>query len=116
VIVGPLPLTSDLPSSLRQDFEQLANLPLLDEGMPQGKLRLDLVAVFQAFELQILYDKAERRIEISATVSEAISNAFENKKALPKEGSLVVMRDIAGARFVSRYHRLRIRESTRHPH
>ena len=32
-------------------------------------------------------------------VSEAISNAFENKKALPEEGSLVVLRDIAGAGF-----------------
>lgn len=26
---------------------------------------------FQAFDLQIAYDKAERRVEISATVSEA---------------------------------------------
>ena len=39
---------------------------------------------------------AERRIEISATVSEAVASAFENKKALPKEGSLVVLIDIAG--------------------
>ena len=46
-------------------------------------------------ELQILYDKAERRIETSATVSEAIANAFEKKEALPKEGSLVVLRDVA---------------------
>ena len=65
--------------------------------------------VFEAFELQILYDKAERRIEITATVSEAVANAFEKKRALPKEGSLVVLRDIAGARFVSRYHRPKIR-------
>ena len=28
-------------------------------------------------------------------------NAFEKQKALPEEGSLVVVRDIAGARFVS---------------
>jgi hypothetical protein len=33
--------------------------------------------------------QAERRIEISATVSEAVANSFE-KKALPKEGLLVV--------------------------
>ena len=71
--------------------------------------------IFEAFELQILYDKAERRIEISATVSEAIANVFERQKALPKEGSLVVVRDIAGARSVSRYHRQRIRETSRHP-
>jgi hypothetical protein len=37
--------------ALGQDFEQLANLPLLDEGMPQGKLRLDLVAVPPALSL-----------------------------------------------------------------
>jgi len=55
--------------------------------------------VFQAFELEILYDKAGRMIEISATVSEAVANAFEKQKALPKEGSLVVVRDIAGAGF-----------------
>ena len=40
-----------------------------------------------------------RRIESSATVSEAVASAFENKKALPKEGSLVVLTDIAGAGF-----------------
>ena len=40
--------------------------------------------VFEAFELQILYDKAERQIEISAAVSEAVASAFENRKALPK--------------------------------
>jgi hypothetical protein len=55
-----------------------------------------------------------QRIEITATVSEAVASAFEQKKALPKEGSLVVLRDIAGARFVSRYHRTRIREISRH--
>ena len=55
--------------------------------------------VFEAFELQIVYDKAGRRIEISATVSEAVASAFEKQKALPKEGSLVVVRDIAGAGF-----------------
>ena len=60
--------------------------------------------VFEAFDLQIAYDKVGRRIEISATVSEAVADAFENAKALQKEGSAVVVRDIAGARFVSRYH------------
>jgi hypothetical protein len=55
--------------------------------------------VFAAFELQIAYDKVGRRIEISATVSEAVANAFEDAKALEKEGSIVVVRDIAGAGF-----------------
>jgi hypothetical protein len=34
-----------LPRRPKQNFEQLANLLLLDDGMPQGKLGLDLVAV-----------------------------------------------------------------------
>ena len=40
----------------------------------------------------------------SGTVSEAVASAFENQKALPKEGSLVVLREVAGAGFASRYH------------
>jgi hypothetical protein len=55
-------------------------------------------------DLQIAYDKAERRVEVSATVSEAVAEGFENAKALLAEGSSVVVTEIAGARFVSRYH------------
>ena len=59
--------------------------------------------VFEAFDLRIIYDKAERRIEISATVSDAVAEAFENVKALQMEGSQVVARRyIAGARYVPR--------------
>lgn len=71
--------------------------------------------VFEAFELQIHYDKVGRKIEISATVSEAVASAFEKQKALPKEGLLVVPKEVAGARFVPRYHPTRIRETSRHP-
>jgi hypothetical protein len=53
--------------------------------------------------LRIFRTVVGRRIEISATVLEAVANAFENAKALQKEGSAVVVRDLAGARFVSRY-------------
>ena len=42
-------------------------------------------------------------MELTATVSEAVADAFENAKALLAEGSDVVVRDIAGARFASRY-------------
>jgi hypothetical protein len=48
------------------------------------------------------YDKVEGRVEISATVSQAVADAFQNAKALQMEGSQVVARDIAGARYVSR--------------
>jgi site-specific DNA recombinase len=78
--------------------DQLGRVPDLTESLRQASPEVQR-QVFEAFELEILYDKAERRIEISATVSEAIANAFEKQKALPKEGSLVVVRDIAGAGF-----------------
>jgi hypothetical protein len=55
--------------------------------------------VFEAFDLRIDYDKAERRIEISATVSEAVAEALETEKALLSEGLPVTVRDIAGAGF-----------------
>jgi len=43
-------------------------------------------------------------VELTATVSEAVADAFENAETLLAKGSEVVVRDIAGARFVSRYH------------
>jgi hypothetical protein len=45
------PPNERLRLALRHDFEQVANLPLLEEGMTQGKLRLDLVAVPPALPL-----------------------------------------------------------------
>ena len=83
--------------------KQLARVPDLSQALAEATPEVQR-QVFQAFDLQIAYDKVGRRIEISATVSEAVANAFENAKALQKEGSAVVVRDIAGARFVSRYH------------
>ena len=38
--------------------------------------------VFEAFCLQITYDKPNRRIEISATITEAIAKALENERDL----------------------------------
>ena len=55
--------------------------------------------MFEAFCLQITYDKINRRIEISATITEAIADALENARDLPKEVSSVAQRDIAGAGF-----------------
>ena len=91
---------------------QLARVPDLTKALREAAPEVQR-QVFQAFELEILYDKAGRTIEMSATVSEAVANAFEKQKALPKEGSLVVVRDIAGARSVSRYDSPRIRELVR---
>jgi hypothetical protein len=38
---------------------------------------------------------AGRKIEISATVSDAVASPFEKQKALPKEGLLVVPTEVA---------------------
>jgi len=61
---------------------------------------------FEAFNLKIAYDKAERRIEVSAAVTEAVADAFKNTKALREEGLrveggglAVTVSDIAGAGF-----------------
>ena len=69
--------------------------------------------VFVAFELQLLYDKTGRTIEISATVSDAVASASEKQKALLKEGLLVVPREVAGSRSVPRYDATRIHETNR---
>jgi len=60
--------------------------------------------VFESFDLQIVFDEQEHRVEISATVSEAVAEAFEDAKARLAEGSSVVVTNIAGTRFASRYH------------
>ncbi len=78
--------------------EQLERVPDLSAALAEATPAVQR-QVFEAFDLQIAYDKVGRRIEISATVSEAVAKAFENTKALQKEGSVVVPRDIAGAGF-----------------
>ena len=55
--------------------------------------------VFESFDLRIAYDKAQHRVELTATVSEGVADAFENAKALQAEGSSVVPTGIAGVGF-----------------
>ena len=123
VFVGVGPLSEELHKPIGAEreeaeegelTEQLARIPDLTKTLREAAPEVQR-QVFEAFELQIHYDKAERKLEISATVSEAVANAFEKQKALPKEGSLVVLREVAGARFVSRYDAARIREQTELP-
>jgi hypothetical protein len=52
--------------------------------------------VFEAFGVEVRFDKAERRIEITATVSEAVADAFQNAKDLQKEVPCVATNGIAG--------------------
>ncbi len=50
----------------------------------------------EAFCLEVSYDKLERRIEISATVSEAVAEAFHNAEDLPEEVQGVAQRANSG--------------------
>ncbi len=77
----------------------LARIPNLTQALQDSPPEIKR-QVFDAFGLQITYDKTNRRIEISATISEAVAEALDNAKSLPQEAldhSLVAPRDIAGA-------------------
>src|SRR6476660_2117732 len=63
---------------------QLGRVPDLSKALADAPPEIQR-QVFQAFDLEITYDKVEGRIEISASVSEAIAEAFENVKALQME-------------------------------
>jgi hypothetical protein len=76
----------------------LARLPDLGKALRDAPPAIKH-QVFDAFGLQVVYDKLNRRIEISATITEAIAAALENAKDLPEEVSSVTQRDIAGAGF-----------------
>jgi len=92
----PVSLTSPEADTL------LARIPDLSEALRQASPGLKR-QVFEAFGVRITYDRLQRRIEISATISEAVAEALKNTKSLPEEAlvqSLVAPRDIAGARFV----------------
>jgi site-specific DNA recombinase len=78
--------------------EQLGRVPDLAQALRDAPSAVQR-QVFEAFDLRIDYDKPGRRVEVSATVSEAVADAFENAKALHKEGLSVVVTDIAGVGF-----------------
>ena len=73
-------------------------MPDLSEGLRDAPAAVKR-QVFDAFGLQIAYDKPNRRIEISATITQAIAHALHNAEDLPEE-AFVTHTDIAGARFV----------------
>jgi site-specific DNA recombinase len=86
------------PSPTEDAGELLLRLPDLGETLRKAPAELKR-QVFEAFCLRVTYDKPGRRIEISATVTEAIAQAFENAKDLPEEVSSVAQKNIAGAGF-----------------
>ena len=64
---------------------QLARLPDLGQALREAPAAVKR-QVFESFELQIAYDKSERRVELTATVSEAVADAFENAESPPGGG------------------------------
>jgi site-specific DNA recombinase len=87
--------SSETTESLREALERMPDLSQALHDAPTQIKR----QVFDAFGLQILYDKPNRRIEISATITQAIAEALENAEDLPEEVSSVAHTDIAGAGF-----------------
>jgi hypothetical protein len=73
-----------------------ARLPKLGAALQNAPKQLKR-RVFEAFCLQISYDKLIRRIEVSATITETVADALENARDLPEEVSNVAQRDIAGS-------------------
>jgi hypothetical protein len=84
--------------SLEEASALLKRMPDLSKELRKAPATLKR-QVFEAFDLKVVYDKIEGRIEISATVSEAIAEAFDNAKDLPEEVHRVAQKDIAGAGF-----------------
>jgi DNA invertase Pin-like site-specific DNA recombinase len=78
--------------------QRIARIPDLAQSLHDAAPEIKR-QTFQAFDLRIEFDKAQRRIQISATVTEAVAQAFENTKALQSEGFQVTVNGIAGAGF-----------------
>jgi len=79
----------------------LGRIPDLSQALRDAPPELKR-QVFEAFGVKIAYDKIEHRIEISATITEAVAQALQKAEDLPKEVLSVARRDIAGAGFVPR--------------
>ena len=77
---------------------RLEGVPDLSESLRTASTRIKR-QVFEAFDLQISYDKREGRVEISATVSEEVAKALDNSEEVFGEGSAVPLTNIAGAGF-----------------
>jgi hypothetical protein len=78
--------------------ERLARIPDLTQPLRDATPEIKRL-VFQAFELRVEFDKDQRYIALSATVTETVARAFENTKTFRSEGLLLAERvpDAAGA-------------------
>jgi hypothetical protein len=96
-------LTALGPAEVAEDDDEaltarLARIPDLTQAFRRAPIDVKRQTL-DAFDIQIAYDKAEGRIEISATISEAVAVALENEKALREEGLRVTTSEVAGAGF-----------------
>jgi hypothetical protein len=68
----------------REGSSSLERLPNLSERLREAS-RGTRRAVFDAFELRIVYDKLQNRIEISATIAENLTKTFKTSLGRPSE-------------------------------
>jgi hypothetical protein len=66
-------------------LERLARIPDLTQQLRDATPEIKRLA-FQAFELRVEFDKAQRHIALSATITEAVARALENTRTPPLEG------------------------------
>jgi hypothetical protein len=59
--------------------DQLARVPDLNKSLRKASPEVKR-QVFESFDLQIAYDRVEHRVELTATVPEAVADALENAK------------------------------------
>jgi DNA invertase Pin-like site-specific DNA recombinase len=93
--LSPSPPDSDPTEELPALLGRIPDLSQALRDAPPALKR----QVFEAFGLKVAYDKIEHRIEISATITEAVAQALQKAEDLPEEVSSVARRDIAGAGF-----------------
>jgi len=79
--------------------ERLARIPDLAQQLRDAPRDIQR-QTYEAFDLRIDFDKAANILSVSASVTEAVAQAFEDTKALREGGLPVTVSDIAGARFV----------------
>ena len=79
-------------------IECLESIPDLSQSLRKASPQIRR-QVYEAFDLQIAFDKREGRVEISATVAEEVANALNNSEELFAKGNPVTLANIAGAGF-----------------
>jgi hypothetical protein len=91
-------LEPEAPSDHEALAATLERLPDLSEQLRRATPEIKR-ALFDAFELIVVYDKTRRRVQISATITEAVAQTLQNAEDLPTEALNVPQTDISGEGF-----------------